>query len=520
MVPALAAARRAVPLVGARQRQLHGDRRARGARLRRAAVEDALLRELLPQAGFNSWRKGIEQAPFAFVIPERPGRPDARRAARVAAHGPGHRGAARDLGAHRSTEGSFPAGTYVVRLDQPYRNYAVDLLTPKFYPKDADRAVRRRLVGAAGPLPPRGVADGRCAAFATPPSAPLHGAAASDGRVSRRGPRLRARGYRARKVCSRRASGSRRFKLEIAEQPFKRGAARLSARLLDPRARSPDSRPRCARPPRSLALEFASLPAAAGARRRMRPRPTARQSGCPGPTPTASAGCATRSISATSPTPTCATRTSAPAICTADSTCSLYGHVDLELAEQIQGIPKAWGPMPFKKTAATPSFGTPAESDDITGGIGCEGLAELQRFVDGGGLLVTLGNGTHAGARGRHRARRAPRIGRRAAQLHGRRRRCRGRGAGRRDAHARRARARVALTARQHPIVYGYPARTVRVPAELCRSMRCRGAGCAWPIATPASTVRCDPRGVVTRVGRPGWSSRSWSAVRPGAKTI
>ena len=34
----------------------------------------------------------------------------------------------------------------------------------------------------------------------------------------------------------------------------------------------------------------------------------------------------------------------------------LYGHVDLELAEQIQGIPKAWGPMAFKKTAATPSL--------------------------------------------------------------------------------------------------------------------------------------------------------------------
>src|SRR6202034_1678775 len=72
----------------------------------------------------------------------------------------------------------------------------------------------------------------------------------------------------------------------------------------------------------------------------------------------------------------------------------LYGHVDLELAEQIQGIPRAWGPMPFKKTAATPSFGTPAESDDITGGIGYEGLAQLQRFVDDGGLLVTLGNGS------------------------------------------------------------------------------------------------------------------------------
>jgi hypothetical protein len=33
-------------------------------------------------------------------------------------------------------DGRYPAGTYVVRLDQPYRNYAVDLLTPQQYPKD------------------------------------------------------------------------------------------------------------------------------------------------------------------------------------------------------------------------------------------------------------------------------------------------------------------------------------------------------------------------------------------------
>ena len=72
----------------------------------------------------------------------------------------------------------------------------------------------------------------------------------------------------------------------------------------------------------------------------------------------------------------------------------LYGHVDLELAEQIAGLPKAWGPMPFKKTPATPSHGTPAESDDITGCIGWNGLAEIQRFVENGGLLITLGNGS------------------------------------------------------------------------------------------------------------------------------
>jgi len=37
-------------------------------------------------------------------------------------------------------EGRFPAGTYVVRLDQPYRDYAVDLLTAQNYPKDGGEA--------------------------------------------------------------------------------------------------------------------------------------------------------------------------------------------------------------------------------------------------------------------------------------------------------------------------------------------------------------------------------------------
>ena len=33
-------------------------------------------------------------------------------------------------------EGAFGVGTYLVRLDQPYRNYAVDLLAPQEFPKD------------------------------------------------------------------------------------------------------------------------------------------------------------------------------------------------------------------------------------------------------------------------------------------------------------------------------------------------------------------------------------------------
>lgn len=64
----------------------------------------------------------------------------------------------------------------------------------------------------------------------------------------------------------------------------------------------------------------------------------------------------------------------------------------------IHGVNRDFGPMPFQKTRETPSFGTPASSPDITGGPGFEGLAELQRFVDGGGTLITLANATRLAA--------------------------------------------------------------------------------------------------------------------------
>jgi hypothetical protein len=72
----------------------------------------------------------------------------------------------------------------------------------------------------------------------------------------------------------------------------------------------------------------------------------------------------------------------------------LYGNVDLELPEQIEGLPKRWSPMPFKKSAQSPALGTPAESDDITGGIGYKGLAQIQEFIERGGLFITLGSGS------------------------------------------------------------------------------------------------------------------------------
>jgi hypothetical protein len=137
----------------------------------------------------------------------------------------------------------------------------------------------------------------------------------------------------------------------------------------------------------------------------------------------------------------------------------LYGNVDLELAEQIEGLPKRWSPMPYKKTAATPSHGVPAASDDITGGIGYEGMAKLQRFLETGGLLVTLGNGSMLPLEGGlvRGVRRAAGGVSRSSQ-----------GSGEAEAAASTGGAtrtpgshlRVTVARPGHPIVYGYPERT------------------------------------------------------------
>jgi hypothetical protein len=63
-----------------------------------------------------------------------------------------------------------------------------------------------------------------------------------------------------------------------------------------------------------------------------------------------------------------------------------------DLAGMLQGIPLRGNPMPWKNTPETPSFFAPGldSSDDIRGGLGYSGLANLGRFVQQGGLLVTV----------------------------------------------------------------------------------------------------------------------------------
>jgi len=51
-------------------------------------------------------------------------------------------------------------------------------------------------------------------------------------------------------------------------------------------------------------------------------------------------------------------------------------------------------PIAYTRTSDYRNLGMYGSSEDITGGMGLEGVLELQRFVEGGGVLITLGNAT------------------------------------------------------------------------------------------------------------------------------
>ena len=71
----------------------------------------------------------------------------------------------------------------------------------------------------------------------------------------------------------------------------------------------------------------------------------------------------------------------------------IYPDVGGSSASHLTGIPKVGpDPVPYKKSEMTPNLGALDQSDDIRGGMGIEGLAELAKFVQEGGTLITEGS--------------------------------------------------------------------------------------------------------------------------------
>ena len=60
----------------------------------------------------------------------------------------------------------------------------------------------------------------------------------------------------------------------------------------------------------------------------------------------------------------------------------------------IEGMPMWRNAMPWKSTAETPNIGTWAQTDDVRPGLGWAGLGHLASFVKAGGVLVTSTNTT------------------------------------------------------------------------------------------------------------------------------
>ena len=58
----------------------------------------------------------------------------------------------------------------------------------------------------------------------------------------------------------------------------------------------------------------------------------------------------------------------------------------------VDGLPKWRNPMPWKNTPETPNIGTWAQTDDMRQGLGWQGLTNLQDFIANGGVFVTSDN--------------------------------------------------------------------------------------------------------------------------------
>ena len=340
--------------------------------------------------GYNSWQKGVKGGPYAFAIAADQG--DRRRVAEMVELLLTHRiEVSRASAPFKVGEGEFAAGTYVVRLDQPYRNYAVDLLLPQVFPPDA---AYEPYDDVSWSLPVHyGVEAKRIddAKVMDVPLAPVQAGFDIQGKVNGAGPvyLLKDTGQEALLALRARLAG---FHVEIAEKTFKSGDKDYPAGswVVPDQKGLTDALKRAAA---ELAVDFESAPAAPDVARHESKVP--RLAVWHTWAETEAVGWVRYVFD----------REKIPYTYIRDEDIRagrlrerfdivLFGESYLDLQDQIQGIDKKFGPMAYTKTKDFPSLGVPDASEDITGGIGWTGMANIEKYLDAGGLLITLGNGS------------------------------------------------------------------------------------------------------------------------------
>ncbi|MCI0411383.1 peptidase [bacterium] len=339
---------------------------------------------------YNSWQKGVKGNPYAFVIA--PDQGDRRRVAQMVELLRSHK-----IEVHRATaaikvkEGEFPKGSYVVRLDQPYRNYTVDLLVPQEFPTDTPYEPYDDIAWA---FPVHyGVETKRIddAAILKVGLEPLPATLVVRGQVKGNGPVFLLKDTGQESLVATRVQLAN-FKIEIAEQNFKAGGIDY------PRgswiiAGQEGLRQALDRVAEELALDFVSAGNAPDVKRHDSPLP--RIGLWTIWADTEMAGWVRMTLDQQKIPYTYLRDEEIRAGKLRDQfDLIIYPENYQDLKTQIHGIDTKFGPMPYTKTAQFTHHGVPVASNDITGGIGWKGIANLADFLEQGGLLVTLGNGS------------------------------------------------------------------------------------------------------------------------------
>jgi Zinc carboxypeptidase len=360
------------------------------AALKYTALQSRDLLRNFYRKGYESWQKGRSGRPRAFAIAPEQG--DRRRVAQMINLLLGQRiEVGRAKQAIVVKEGEFPAGTFIVRLDQPYRNYAVDLLAPQKFPKDSESqpyddiswALPVHFGVAATPVDDDQILNA--------PLEPLNGEVRVAGHVSGEGPvfLLKDTGQESLLAARTRLAG---FRVEIAEKSFQSGGADYPAGSWVLPSQ-PGLAVKLGEIASALGLDFETAAA--------RPEGPRHESRLPRLAlwhpwaDTQMIGWLRLVFDR---------QGIAYAILRDDDIRAgslkdrfdiiIHGDTEDDVKGQIHGLDRKFSPLAYTRTAEFPTHGSPAASDDITGGIGWTGMANLQRFIEDGGTLITLGNGS------------------------------------------------------------------------------------------------------------------------------
>jgi hypothetical protein len=338
--------------------------------------------------GRNAVRKGETEKPFAIAIPEKQDDP-ARLAALVnlvRAHGIE---VSRSGEAFTVKEGSYPAGTYVVRLDQPYRSFALDLLVAQKYPADEAPYEPYDDVGWALPfsfgVETKPIED---EAVRRVPTLPVTEDVRARGLVEGDGPvyLLRDSGQEAL-LAARVLLG--RFTVEAAEKPFASGGRDYPAGSWVVPAQG-GVRAALESAAAELGLEYASADAAPSVPRH--PLDLPRLAVLQTWSDTQAAGWVRMIFD----------ERKVPYTLVMDDDVKrgglrerfdviLFPSTDDGLKDIVNGFDPRHSPLAYVKAPQFPTLGSPTASADITGGLTWRGVGHIEEFVRKGGLLVTLG---------------------------------------------------------------------------------------------------------------------------------